>query len=155
MTPASARLLKLLKSVLACAVAAYVTCFLFMEWLDYGVNAALSWPRILEILKTPSWTAITDLSAPTFFLMTAVGLPVQALWLKPPRTGLWWHMALGVALTTFPLGIILVPLASFLGIMTVLAVYPAAVLATVIFWLIRRPDKDAQVCEIKDPASCV
>ena len=150
-------MLKLLKSVLACAVAAFVSCFLFMEWLDYGVNAALSWPRIVHIILTPSWMTIGIISALTFVLMAIIGLPLRALFLKPPRSGLFWHVGLGIAITTVLLAILVLPACGFisiLGILTLFEVFPAAILATVIFWLIRRPDKDVQVCEIKDRASC-
>ena len=138
---------KLLKSLLACAVAAFVTCFLFMEWQDFSVNTYLEWARLVKLLLAPSWMIIGRLSLITFLLMMAVGLPLRALWLKPPRDGLVWHIVLALAITTV-LIIVLLPLAALVGIAAVLELYPAALIAIVIFWLIRRPDKDVRMCAL-------
>ena len=155
---------KLVKSLLACAVAAFLPCFLFMEWQDYSMNSYLPWSRGVQIIMTPDWSMIAYLFVWAFFVMAAVGLPLAHRLLTSGRQSVLWYLGLSVLVTTALLVILCLPalfmidtlakitMADFA--MTFEASYLPATVAIVIFWLIRRPDKDIQVCEIKDPASC-
>jgi len=144
---------KLTKSLLACAIAAFVSGFLFMEWQDYSVNSYKPWGDILRMWLHPSWGSIGVLTLIAFLLMTCLGLPLQHLWLKPPRNGLLWHIGLTLIITTAVLAVLLLPASGFFGIWALLDVYVAAILAIVLFWLIRRPDRDVMVCPLPGAAT--
>lgn len=145
---------KLLKSLLACAVAAFVSCFLFTEWQEYIISAYKVWPQNIAVLLQPNWPFVLFFSLVTFAVMAAIGLPLQYYWLKPPRRGLIQHIALAflittaILITTGVLELLLLPAGGYINLAFYASVYPTAGVATLIFWLIRRPDRDVQVCRV-------
>jgi hypothetical protein len=132
------------KSVLACAIGAYIGNLPL--WLG---------PYIADIFAGPHQPKGYDvytiqlgfifyllIASATFMGSCLIGLPIQYLLIKHKLTDLWLFVGLYVGASMLILFILSLPASGFVNLNTLL--YPAmsSFLSVVIFWLIRRPDRD-------------
>ncbi len=130
------------RSILACAVGAWVSAFVFLQLETWLMNSYLSLhDRIRECLH-PEWQGVYGLGLDGFVLMVVLGLPAQYLLQKRKLTGLIWPNLVAVVVLTLVIAFLSVTFPGNPDYRMFARLYVAACLAATIFWLIRRPDLD-------------